>query len=167
MMGQDETAHQFATRVMAFQQENFPSPKNIVDYGDPAVAQATDKGDTTLQILRKLGITINFRHTLIDPGIKHIRGLLSSMRSGEPELRFSDACPILIGAFEHGYHYMKFKDGTFGKKPHKDGWWEHAADGIRYLLVSIRVLINAQESDDIANPQKSLELQAWAPAGLG
>ena len=158
LLGEDETAEQFADRVIAFTALNFPNAPQITDYGDPAGAQQTDKGDTTIMILRRKGVRMNYRPTGIDQGIKHIRNMLTRMRGKRPELAFSPACADLILAFERGYHFPKFKDGTFGPKPHKDGYFDHYADAIRYLLVNIRAIPGAETSDVSAgNPLVPIE----------
>ena len=165
MMGENETADQFSNRVLTHCQENFQNPPTILDYGDPAGAQQTDKGDTTLFILRRKGIRVNFRVTSIEAGVKHIQGLLSRMRSGRPELMFSPAAHDLIDAFNKGYHYLQYHDGTFGRKPHKDGYYEHLCDAIRYLLVNVRALPDAEQSDSYHG--KPIMIGGMEPAGFG
>jgi hypothetical protein len=153
MLGKDETAKQFALRVKAHCADNYmPAPPEVRDYGDPAGAQQTDKGDTTFMILRAEGIRINFRPTSIDAGIKHIQGLLTRMRGGRPELCCSPAAADLIEGFKRGYHYPKFHDGTVGKKPHKDGYFDHLQDAFRYLAVNLHALVDFESSEGYNNP---------------
>lgn len=167
MLGEDETAEQFADRVIQHCLENYPKPPTIMDYGDPAGAQQTDKGDTTIYRLRLKGIRINFRPTSIEAGIKHIQGLLTRMRSGRAELMFSPAAADLIEGFRKGYHYPQYHDGTFGQKPAKDGYYDHLCDAIRYMLVNIRAIPNAEQSDVPGEGVKPLVMGGLEPAGIG
>lgn len=166
LLGEDETAEQFADRVRTLTQEKFQGVPSIKDYGDPAGAQQTDKGDSTIAILARKGIRINFRPTQIMPGVKHVRAMLTKMRAGRPELVFSPACPILIDGFKRGYHFKEFADSTFSDKPHKDGYYDHLCDAIRYCLVNIRAIPFEFESDPGSNVMQAKPMVAGGMSPL-
>ena len=147
LLGADLTAEQFGRQILSKIQTDYPT-KRATFYGDPAGAQKTDKGDSTVAILMRMGIRTNFRPTSIDAGILHVRGLLTHMVNGRPELCFSPSAPEMILAFQRGYHYKKFADGTYGDKPYKDGRFDHPADAFRYLAVNVRSsMVQHAESD--------------------
>lgn len=170
IIGTDMTAEQFGRQILTKIATEMPATRATF-YGDPAGAQKTDKGDSTIAILMRMGIRTNFRPTSIDAGILHVRGMLTHMVGGRPELVFHPACAETILAFERGYHYKKFADGTFGDKPYKDGRFDHPADAIRYLLVNVRnSMFQAEESDlpmgSGGNPMKALVLKGPQPASM-
>lgn len=104
----------------------------VVDYGDPAVAQKKDTGQT-LALLNTEGITMLYRTSRIEEGTRRIRLLLEQLSRGKPLLRFSrTGVPILIAGLRGGYRL----DPT-GQKAVKDGYYDHECDAFRYGVVNI------------------------------
>jgi len=138
LIGQEETAEDFGGRVLDYIKQVFPKVTEVIYFGDPAGAQQSDKGDPTIVILARLGIRVGYRHMLIDPGLDLIRQLLGTLRGSRPRLMFHpDRCPVLVKAFIGGYHYKQGKGGVSSPKPHKDGFYDHPVDALRYALGSI------------------------------
>ena len=130
-LGENLEATLFARKVKALTAEHFPGHRRIVDYGDPAVTQKKDTGQT-LGELAKEGITILFKRTEIEEGLRVIRRDLERVISGEPAIQFDRSCGILIGAMRGGYRL-----DDEGKKPVKDGYYDHVADAFRYGCVNL------------------------------
>lgn len=118
---------QFINQVKLMTTTLFPSATNIVDFGDPAVTQHKDTG-SMLALLAKAGIHIGFSKCEIDVSLRVVRNKCNTLISGEPAI-LVDArkCPILVGALLGGYHFKK--DGV---TPHKDGYYDHPMDCLRY-----------------------------------
>lgn len=132
LQGSKVEATPFIQAVLAETDRLFPDLEDVRDYGDPAVAQKKDTGQT-LSLLCKAGITMRYRNTHIDPGVKQVRELLDRNLNGEPALQFDrQGCPILISALRGGYH-MDEK----GLKPVKDNYYDHSADAFRYGIVNV------------------------------
>lgn len=131
-LGENIEATAFARLCKTITTENFPGAKEIVDFGDPAVAQQKDTG-RTLSEFAKEGILIRYRNSHIEEGVQCIRQNLEKMNGGEALIQFDQKyVPILIGALSGGYHLDKK-----GLKPVKDGFYDHAADAFRYGMIHV------------------------------
>jgi hypothetical protein len=122
----------FIKNVQAETTRLFPDAEEILDFGDPAVAQHKDTGQT-LALFLKAGITMRYRRSHIDQGVKALRELLGRTVEGEPAFVIDkQKCPILIASLRGGYR-MDDK----GQKPVKDNYYDHSADALRYLIVNV------------------------------
>lgn len=129
--GTDIEATHFVRNCLAKTAQWFPNPVECVDYGDPAVAQKKDTGQT-LYLLSQAGITMRYRVSRIDAGVQLLRRLLEQVVEGEPMLQVDGRCTILIGALSGGYHLDRK-----GQEPHKDGYYDHIADALRYGCINL------------------------------
>ena len=120
----------FAAQVKSKCEQWFHGAKEWHDYGDPAARQKKDTGSTLVE-LAKTGITMRWKISTIDEGLRTIRTWLERIIDGQPALQFDRAgCPMLIRALQGGYH-----TDDLGK-PVKDGYYDHSADAYRYGVVN-------------------------------
>lgn len=133
LLGTEIEASAFARQVKQETNVHFPGHLNsIVDFGDPAVVQKKDTG-STLATLMKEGILIRHRHSLIEEGLRIARQRLELLIDRQPAVQLDrKGCPILIRALSGGYHLDED-----GKKPVKDGFYDHPADAFRYGLLNL------------------------------
>lgn len=126
-LGQNLEARPFIERCKTITSTHFPHCTHFVDYGDPAITQRKDTGQTLAEFL-KAGIQMMYQNSSIDRGVSIIRNKLELLIEGEPALQFSrSGVPVLIDAMRGGY---KLDDK--GIKPVKDGYYDHEADAFRY-----------------------------------
>jgi hypothetical protein len=112
--------------------QKFPGAKRWLDFGDPAANQQKDTGKT-VAILYKAGITLRFRPSRIEPGLRQVRKLLSTLIDGEPAIQIERrGNTILIAALRGGY---RLSDD--GQKAKKDGYYDHLADALRYGVINV------------------------------
>lgn len=120
--------------VLPFERNILKVEDNIkrLDYCDPRGADESDKGKTSVQILRDQGIYPAYRRTWIEEGVKALRSRINTMdqESGLPNFLIHPRCTILIEGFRGGYKRM---DGE--ETPEKDGYYEHLQDGLRYAVI--------------------------------
>ena len=127
-MGRDIEAEPFIRQVYAQTAEFFPQAERFTDWGDPAVAQHKDTG-SALGLLYKAGIRMKFKRTPMDLSLNMLRKQFERTVDGEPAVQIDRKCLILIGALSGGYHF-KIHDGA--QLPHKDGYYDHLVDALRY-----------------------------------
>lgn len=151
----------FAPLILAETNVRFPGA-NVVDYGDPAGAQETDKGATTAILLDQFDITLHYRFSFNEEGLKMMERALMVREDGEPGLVLDPTNIILIDGFAGGYKLDtgvsgKDTEGRLKNSPKKDGWFDHLMDALRYLFVNVfSVMPNKQDT------KKSLEaLSLW------
>lgn len=141
----------FAQHVKAVTARQFPGLRErIVDFGDPAVRQMKDTG-STLQDLQAEGITMRYKLSLVDHGVKLIRKLLGQMVNGEPAMQFDElGCPILINALKGGYRLEDtLRQNQKDPQPKKDGFYDHPADAFRYGVINL--LDDGVSHEDVEN----------------
>ena len=139
VLKQQTVITEFAQHVKAETAQRFHGQRErIVDFGDPAVRQMKDTG-STLQDLQKEGITMNYKLSLIDHGVKLIRRLLGTLVNGEPALQFDDlGCPVLVNAMKGGYRLEDtLRQNSKDLQPKKDGFYDHPADAFRYGVINL------------------------------
>jgi PBSX family phage terminase large subunit len=129
MLGDKEHLDVFARKVMKLTEENFKGAK-IFDYCDPRGHDKKDSGESSVDLLRGLGIwPIGERgvREYVEPGIQVVRKELSTLIEGIPELTIDPSCSIMRAAFFG--KYVRDDDG----RPKKDGYYEHLMDADRYI----------------------------------
>lgn len=132
LIGKKEEIAAFADRVVAETNVKFPNHEDIRDFGDPAVRQKKDTGSTLVELGKKK-ITMLYKISNIDEGVRLVRTRLELLIQGEAALQFDrDNCPVLISGFRGGYRL-----DNAGVKPHKDGYYEHAQDAFRYGCINL------------------------------
>ena len=117
---------------------------SVLDYGDPAARQHNAKGETDLDTFSKYNIRLLTRTTKgrKQDLLEQVRSLLLPRSDGKPGLVVARSSPEMehvIAMFEGGYHYAKARPGRAVKDaPEKDGFFDHIADGIQYLVDNVR-----------------------------
>ena len=151
---QEITAHEFARRLIDFQNKHFPFANRFVYYGDPACRQRTDKNEkTTAEIFRDYGILIMSRASSIASRIEIINKRLSTLIDGRPAMLVDKSCKVLIDALSGGYHYKENKD-----EPEKDNYYDHIADALGYVAVGLFSLKDASVLRNDFMPRKLANL---------
>lgn len=152
---QEVYIEEFVDAVKAFTVMHFPvagtNGRTILDFGDYAGNQQTDKEHTTLQRAQMRGVMIHARpNTKIESGLDVIRKLMSESRKvptmditgvgaeflERPRFRIHPRCEELIDAIAYGYHYPQYKDGQIGLVPKKDNRYDHIVDALRYAVIN-------------------------------
>ncbi len=157
-LGKEVEATEFARQVKFLTAQHFPYADRIMDYGDIAVKQKKDTGQT-LAALIKEGVTIHYQSMGIDESVRKVRSLFEKLIDGKPAIQIHKRCQILIGAMSGGYHLKD--DGT---TPHKDGFYDHLADALRYGIVNVLgngFTINVQIPTSIAYRPEADSFRNW------
>lgn len=137
-VGEDIGIDAWGDLILDFNKTHFKTARDIVYFGDPAGAQLSDKGDPTIHQLARKGIHVHYRpHEDVNVGVELIRRLMTTMVDGRPRLVFHPRCKVLMEAFRGGYYYKQHSDGSYGAKPHKDGFYDHPVDAFRYGVENV------------------------------
>lgn len=121
----------FARQCKGVTSQYFPNAQEVLDYGDPAVRQKKDTGQTLAHLMRE-GIRVKWRISSIDEGIQLMRQRFQLLIDGEPAVMLDKrGCQTLITALRGGY-CMDRK----GEKPLKDGVYDHPIDALRYGMIN-------------------------------
>lgn len=157
LLGRDITIDRFARQVLDISAAEFGSAI-YRDFCDPAGAQTKDvvtanSEKCSVDVLRGMGLSPEFRPTNIIDGLEQVRQLLGIRADGNTGLIVSSRCTDLIDGFLGGYHYPD-KDVP-SELPDKDGFYDHLMDAMRYIVV------NMVQKPDITKPMKSVN------AGIG
>lgn len=145
-LGKDMESEPFIQSVFAQTRLNFPEANRVQDWGDPAVAQKKDTGQM-LAILYKAGVRMKYKRTPIDLSLNLIRRKMETMVDGEPAVQIDRGCLILTSALAGGYHF-KIKEGAM--EPHKDGYYDHLVDALRY---GVWGTLGGDSADQFAIPE--------------
>jgi hypothetical protein len=124
------------------------------DYGDPATKQHNSKGETDVNTLAKHGYQLmsktskNRKFDLMEQP----RQLLLPRSDGKPAILFARNTPNMdhvIQAFSGAYAYKEIKPGQDEQlQPLKDGFYDHIADSIQYLIDNISPIDYGAPSDE-------------------
>jgi hypothetical protein len=124
-LGYEEVIDQFALKV-----KTKHKLYSFKDACDPAGKQVTDKGkDTSVSILKKMGVNPHMRPSRVEDGINIIRNLLLPRVDGSVSLLVHPRCKLLIDGFLGGYTRDEDND-----EPVKDGYYDHLFDALRYMI---------------------------------
>ncbi len=116
----------------AITQSNWPTPQWIGV--DPAGAQRSEQtGHSAITVLRQHALTIRWRRSTINEGLRAIRTRLRPA-TGPPTLFIHPRCTNLIESID-SYRYPKNKPEA--TTPIKDGQHDHAIDALRYLIINL------------------------------
>lgn len=110
---------------------HFPELTGVQDYGDPAVAQHKDTGKM-LTLLNEAGVNMIYKRTPFDISLSLLRKRFETLIDGRPAIRIHPRCKVLISALKGGY---RLKED--GETPHKDGYYDHLIDALRYLVYNL------------------------------
>lgn len=153
IIGEDEEILPFARKVQAQTRGFFPLAQKIIDFGDPAVRQKKDTGQT-LAILGTINITMLFTFSKIEDGVRKIRLLLERVVRSEAAFQIdTEKCGMLVRAMRGGYRL-----DASGQKPVKDGMYDHVADALRYGVY------NLYDIDGSVMPEVASDNNEFAPA---
>ena len=112
-----------------------------VDYDDPAGTQQSASGEMSArQVLIRRGICPRPSVVQAKSRVELTREVLLARPDGDlPRLEISRAgCPILCEALLRGYRYPEAKEHKDPPTvPLKDGWFEHLANTLEYLVCGI------------------------------
>ncbi len=129
LLGEKETLELFGRRVLEITKQRYGNVQ-VVDYCDPHGNDKKDSGQTSVEILRSLGIWAEGERGVrdyVEPGIALVRKELSTLIDGVPELTLNPQCTILRSAYFG--KYVRDEDGN----PKKDGFYDHLCDAHRYI----------------------------------
>lgn len=130
---------QFVDAVKAFTVRTFPVLLGgIVDYGDYAGTQETDKQGTSIQRANARGVKIMARpNAKVENGLNQIRKLMRTNTGPRCRFQVHPRCQELISAMAYGYHYQVYNNGQVAFAPKKDNKWDHIVDALRYGVVNL------------------------------
>ena len=142
VMAKNRSIFQFAPYVITQTNIMFPGAKVITDYGDPAGAQETDKGATTIILTTQFGIDVVSRFSFVEEGTKILEQKLMIQADGGPGIIIDPCNKVLIDGFAGGYKLDTTKtgkndDGVLKNRAKKDGFYDHLQDALRYIIVNI------------------------------
>lgn len=135
LLGEDETIDRFGARVRSILRADFRDC-SAAFYGDPAGHQRNDRSErTSIQILKDLyGFRVKTRPSEIIQGIDRIRLHLLARSDGRPGIVVDPVqCPKLAYGFARGY----VRSENDPEKPHKDGYYDHLFDALRYKAIHV------------------------------
>jgi PBSX family phage terminase large subunit len=134
VLGDKIYLEEFRDKILKYSAEKYPGCK-FDDFCDIAGLQKTDKHNkTSIQLLQERDINPRYMKATIKRGVETVQNRISRLINGRPALLVDKNNRIAIEMFMGGYYYGKSPDGIFLEKPHKDGYYEHVADAIRYVL---------------------------------
>ena len=137
-LGHDEELGAFARRVLMRSQLMFSGVPEWQDFCDPAGAQQSDKGMTSVQMLIEAGVRPRYRVSKIEDGLAVVRKMLSQLQHGRPAMQVDPRCKVLIEGMAGGYHYPPEREGKASAEvPWKDGYYDHLQDALRYGVINI------------------------------
>jgi hypothetical protein len=117
---------------------------------DPAGAQESDKGKTSVEILQDFGIFPMYKKTRIEEGIKAIKHFLDTKApNGDPNLLVHPRADMLIAAWKGGYCWddkMQSPDKTKG--------YDDVSDAARYPITYIHKWARAGAMNDNFNNRR-------------
>jgi len=127
LLGKQQQVAAFGQQVNMLTERYCPGVERIEDYGDPAVKQQKDTGQSLAIIKRECGITVRFKHTPFDLSLQEVRHRFETIVEKKPSIQIARRCRMLIASLAGGYH---LKDD--GVTPKKDGLYDHLPDALRY-----------------------------------
>jgi hypothetical protein len=156
-LGENIEATEWIQRCKSITNSNFPGVRNVLDYGDPAVVQKKDTGQT-LAVLHSAGINMLYMASTIEHGVMLLRQMLNRWIDKEPAFQLDvDECPMLTSGLEGGYRLDEM-----GIKPVKDGFYDHLCDALRYGVVNLftGTMVGASAGD--VSPGSTKAVEQWS-----
>lgn len=129
LLGEKESLETFARRVIEITKQNYGECQ-VLDYCDPRGNDRKDTGQTSVDILRELGVWAEGERGVrdyVEPGVALVRKELSTLIEGVPELTIDPRCSILRAAYFG--KYTRDDEGNIKK----DGFYDHLCDAHRYV----------------------------------
>lgn len=137
-------------QVFPYQETLFGVDVRYMDFCDPRGSDASDKGKTSIDILREHGIRPAYRRTWIEEGVKAVKQCMDTIDkpSGLPNYIIHPRCKNIIEGNKGGYCREEGEE-----MPKKDGFFEHLQDCQRYLIMHClqRSKIQALMTGEIEN----------------
>lgn len=137
IMGNKIYLEDFAPQIIKFSNEKYPGCQ-WEDFCDFAGVQHKDSSKkTSIEILNSDPFNLKMRYKRTDDLLKAVQIVqkkMSNLVEGIPGITVNKTNRLAIEMFSGGYYYAKNPDGVVQEKPCKDGFFEHIADSIRYIL---------------------------------
>lgn len=134
VLGRDIGIKQFGRYIKEYC-EKYYKGYTFQDYGDPAGAQVRDvaAGKSAIHMLKEFDINVRFRKSSVREGIELLRNLLLERTDKNFGMYISDNnnCQFIRELFEGGYRWDEKVEA-----PLKDGFYDHIADALRYIVVN-------------------------------
>lgn len=144
-LGHNELLESFAKRQIHIHKQMYQNAKfrDICDQSGKRRSDLSVKNH--VDVLKGLGLSPEYKFTLIEYGINLMQDLLATiLPGGEPAMKFDPLwASELIDAFHFGYTQDE-EHKTDEIKPVKDMYYEHVMDCARYATVMIRELTSSK-----------------------
>jgi hypothetical protein len=158
MMGNNESLHRFAQRVLSRSAEQFPGIDQWTDFVDPHGAARRDVSEeTSHSVLQKMGITPRFRDVAIATRLELMSKGLATIIEKKPRSQFDRTnCGLLIEGYGGGYCWPPASrlTGQLKDKPLADGWYEHSMDADGYIEVGLAMGSGLKHEDFKSNVRR-------------
>jgi len=152
----------FAKKIVSIRNRKWPGAE-FLDYCDPHGRNRDDRGNkTSIDILKDNGVHPRFKDTAVTYGINIMAELLTRFapKTKQPSLIVDGSNAQLVAdAFHIGY----VQDPRYDEEqkpdmlvPFKDGFYDHAMDALRYILVHLRG--DARQRKGLRKPKRQ-----WKP----
>lgn len=123
----------FLKDVLAYEREIFGEWTGTrQEFCDPAGAQESDKGITSVQILNDANIFPAHRRTKIEEGLRAVRHFLDTAFEGEPNFLIHPRCKLVVEGMRGGYSRLDGED-----LPDKTTGYDHTQDALRYAATHL------------------------------
>lgn len=144
MLGTDVEITRFIRQVKMKTAREYHGVPRTIDIGDIAVKQRRDTGNA-MGVLLRAGIRMMTQPQTVERGLRLMRMEFERDSENGPMIQIDKAkCPILISGLAGGYH---FKDNS--NEPHKDGYYDHLVDALRYGVVGIMEPLQLKGGGDL------------------
>lgn len=134
VMGTDIYIQDFAPVILNLSNTWF-SGFDFKDYGDPAGSFKKDTSFNTIKILKdQFHVDVEYSNSKIKPGVDLINQKMNTLIGGKPAIMVNDdETTNVIAEILQGAYYYKANE----EEPYKDGYYEHPADALRYLVINL------------------------------
>lgn len=158
----------FDSQIRPTLKQAYPNCKVVNAWGDPAGRTMGDNIDLSpFGVLEQRGIKVEIPWSTVnavEPRLEAVRRRLKSLDAdGEPMLQISDACPLIIAAFQDGYIYenVRGQDDVVRETPTKshEGWVSDLMDMVQYLCLGFDSFYAGRgQKDERVKPRKRKHL---------
>lgn len=143
-VGSNEPLWKFRDRMILTRSMKYPGVPGWIDYCDPHGVQKRDTSEeSSIDVLRKGGLSPRFRDSEIEYGLGLISLGLTTMIKGRPRSMYKEGdANILIEGLAGGYKFPELRlnsnNAGSNRKPVADGFYEHPMDAKRYIEVNLK-----------------------------
>jgi len=159
-LGFDIMLEEYIEHILRERERRFGRGKEYISICDIAGQAVKDTGESSIRILSNYGIHCRAKRVKIHEGIEDVRRLMRQREDGLYGLMVvRNECPILIEALRGGYRYKEK-----GDEVEKDGYYEHIADCLRYMVANLGVdILREQHTENIILRKKYQQEQRLDP----